>query len=352
MLRLARGTTVAGAAGRAAIGQQAGCPQASRLSTAVGDPTCQRPGRIDDDVVHPDLRSHLHAHRVVCTSAAGRWCTPDELRGAVQRGELRRVWRGVLALPEQAGDLRTRLDGLELLSGGSVVACLGSAAELLGFAVQTDPAVHVLATPGHHLGSRAGLKIHQRTGAPIGRLDGQRLTMPAWTALEVARTVSRPRALATLDAALHAGRCTPEGLELALGQQHARRGTAVLGELVSLADGRSESPMESETRLVLHDGDLPAPVLQHPVLDEWGRELYRLDLAWPAARVAVEYDGFDHHSSPADLRRDRSRAAWLLDHGWTVLRVTATDVRREPALLVSRVHRLLARATTTPPGAR
>ena len=66
--------------------------------------------------MHPDLRSHLEEHRVVATATAREWCTPDELRAAVHRDELHRVWRGVLALPENAQDLRTRLAGLESAS--------------------------------------------------------------------------------------------------------------------------------------------------------------------------------------------------------------------------------------------
>lgn len=294
--------------------------------------------------MHPALRSHLDTHRVIRTADALRWSTPDELRAALRRDELVRVWRGVLTLPDLREDLRTRLAGLELAAGTPATACLTSAAQLLGFAVETDPVVHVLALPGHPLGCRSGLAVHQRAGAPIGRLGGQRLTMPAWTAIEVARTLPRPRALATLDAALRSGRCREADLAAALQAQHGRRGTAALGQLVAWADGRAESPMESECRLVLLDGGLPAPELQHPVLDEWGRERYRLDLAWAELRVAVEYDGYDNHSSVADLRKDRQRSAWLLDHEWTVLRVSARDVRQDSAQLVARVGRLLARA--------
>ena len=48
--------------------------------------------------------------------------------------------------------------------------------------------------------------------------------------------------------------------------------------------------MESEARLVMRDGGLPAPVLQYEVVDG-NRELRRLDFAWPFAGVAAEYDG-------------------------------------------------------------
>ena len=49
-------------------------------------------------------------------------------------------------------------------------------------------------------------------------------TTAAWTAIEVARILKRPRALATLDAALRSGHCDPTNLEQALRAQSGRRG--------------------------------------------------------------------------------------------------------------------------------
>ncbi len=56
---------------------------------------------------------------------------------------------------------------------------------------------------------------------------------------------------------------------------------------------------------------------------------YRLDLAYPRAKIAIEYDGEEHHSSAADRRRDEERRAWLRSHGWRVLVLTKNSFSDE-----------------------
>ena len=87
-----------------------------------------------------------------------------------------------------------------------------------------------------------------------------------------------PRALAMLDAALRSGRCDLAELSHAVVAQKGRRGIVKVRRLLPLANGRAESPMESEARLVMIDGGLPSPVLQYEVVDARGR-LRRLDFA-------------------------------------------------------------------------
>jgi very-short-patch-repair endonuclease len=55
-----------------------------------------------------------------------------------------------------------------------------------------------------------------------------------------------------------------------------------------------------------------------------GVPTYRLDLAYPQARIAIEYDGRDHHTSPEDRSRDEARRTWLRGRGWTVVVVDAS----------------------------
>ncbi len=70
----------------------------------------------------------------------------------------------------------------------------------------------------------------------------------------------------------------------------------------------------------------------------------RVDLAFPEQRVAVEYDGA-WHGDPGQLTRDRRRLNALVAAGWTVLHVTAADLR-QPEDLVARVAALLARSSS------
>jgi hypothetical protein len=164
----------------------------------------------------------------------------------VEAGALIRVWQGVYAL--QPPDLLRRLSALDLVSGRSLVACMNTAARLYGFDIERDDRIHIL-DPGVRMRPTSNLEVHQRIGAPLRRIDGRLATAPAWTAVELARSLGRPRALATLDAALHAGACTAADIELAVREQRGRRGIVKVRELGTYADHRAESPMESEARL-------------------------------------------------------------------------------------------------------
>ena len=83
---------------------------------------------------------------------------------------------------------------------------------------------------------------------------------------------------------------------------------------------------------------LPPPVQQHPVVVA-GRT-FQLDVAYPDAEVAVEFDGWDAHRGFEAFHGDRERARLLVAAGWRLLHVTA---RTTPAELVRDVRALLLR---------
>jgi REase_MTES_1575 len=203
--------------------------------------------------------------------------------------------------------------------------------------------LHVINPPRHQLRPAEGLIVHRRDGAPLVVVDGRPATAPAWTAVEVARALRRPRGLATLDGALRSRTCTRAELWHAARQQAGRRGIIAIRDLVPLADPAAESPKESELRLIVIDAALPTPTLQYEVIDGNG-VCRRLDFAWPAYRVAMEYDGVPWHQGADALRRDRIRQAALEDVGWVVIRVVSDDVRFHAADVVARLNRAFRRA--------
>jgi hypothetical protein len=108
------------------------------------------------------------------------------------------------------------------LACGEVVAvCLATAARVYGFDTEANTDLHVLNPTGHQLRPAEGLIVHRRDGAPMIMVSGRPATAPAWTAIEVARTLRRPRALAVLDAALRSGCCAPAELTRAVLAQRA-----------------------------------------------------------------------------------------------------------------------------------
>src|ERR1700722_3545753 len=218
--------------------------------------------------------------------------TRQQLDVQVTSGGIVRVWYGVYAA--QQPNLLRRLAALDVFMGRQAIPCLGTAATLYGFDTESTTAIHVL-DPGVRMRSTVGLMVHQRAGAPLQRVAGRFATAPAWTAVEIVRQLRRPRALATLDAALKSTRCSRSEIESAVAEQRGRRGIAAVRELLPVADGRSESAMESEARLVMIDRGLPPPELQYEIRGRGG-ELWRVDFAWPDVYVAAEYESIDWHA--------------------------------------------------------
>jgi hypothetical protein len=266
--------------------------------------------------------------------------TRQQLDVQVRNGGLVRVWRGVYAASEP--DLMGRLAALDVFIGQRAVACMGTAAALYGFDLESTRAVHVL-DPGVRMRPTVGLMVHQRVGAPLQRVAGRLATAPAWTAVEVARQLRRPRALATLDAALHSLACTPRELEGAVREQKGRRGIVHVRELLEYADGRAESGMESEARQVMIDYGLPLPELQYEIAGRHG-EVWRVDFAWPEYRVAAEYESIDWHAGRAEMISDKTRFGGIQETAWTVIPIVVDDVRRHPWRLAERIDYHLSRA--------
>lgn len=267
--------------------------------------------------------------------------TRQQLEVQVRKGNLIRVWRGVYSVTEP--DLLIRLRALDLLIDGHAVACLQTAATLYGFSVEDSGSVHVH-DPGVRLRPTAGLVVHQRRGAPTQLVSSRRATTPAWTAVELAREARRPRALAVLDAALHSSWCAPADLAEAVDRQRGRRGIVKVRNLLPMVHGRAESAMESEARLAMLDGGLPRPELQYLIHGRDG-EVWRVDFAWPDARVAAEYESVAWHAGRVEMERDKNRFAGIQDTEWIVIPIVVADVRRSPGRLGERIQRHLDRAT-------
>lgn len=266
--------------------------------------------------------------------------TRQQLDVQVRNGGLVRVWYGVYAAAEP--DLVGRLRALDLLMRQPAVACMGTAARLYGFDTENTTAIHVL-DPGVRMRPTRGLMVHQRIGAPLRSVAGRLATAPAWTAVEVARGLRRPRALATLDSAVHTGWCSPCELEQAVLEQGGRKGIVAVRDLLPYIDGRADSAMESEARLVMIDYGVPTPELQYPIYGRNG-EVWRADFAWPEVMVAAEYESIDWHAGGPAMLRDKIRSGGIQDVGWTSIPIVVDDVRRHPARLADRINRQLARS--------
>lgn len=265
--------------------------------------------------------------------------TRDMLRGRCWR----RLFRDVYADSAVPHDHRLRLAGAALLIPPEAVVSGRSAAFLHGLreAVDVTTPVEVTVPPSARFGPVTGLRIRQATvrDGEVVVWGGHRCTAEVRTALDVARLEPLLSSMPLLDAMLARAVVDRAELEAAAAQLPPGRGSRRARQAVSLADERAESSPESQLRVLLTLAGLP-PVPQWRVRRTDGVFIARVDLAYPDAKLAVEYDGA-WHGRPGQLTRDRRRLNSLVSAGWRVLHVTAADLRR-PAEVVARVHALLS----------
>jgi very-short-patch-repair endonuclease len=64
---------------------------------------------------------------------------------------------------------------------------------------------------------------------------------------------------------------------------------------------------------------------------------YRIDLALPSLKIAIEADGKAYHSSPKQKAHDRRKNAYLRENGWRVLRFSGRQINRALPHVLARV---------------
>ena len=195
-----------------------------------------------------------------------------------------------------------------------------SAAELVGSScAPRDVPAEVLVSGHVKVHPRLSVRRGRPQEADVGTVYGCRLTTPLRTAWDLARSLELVEAVVAVDA-LAFRRFPPSLLLDRREREPGARGCRRLDRVVDLADARSESPMETRLRLLLVLAGLPRPEVQFPV----PAARVRFDLAYPEAKLAIEFDG-DRHDDDLDRHRD-VRTGRL---GWYTARFTKRDIARK-----------------------
>jgi hypothetical protein len=253
------------------------------------------------------------------------------VRAAVRTGSLVRLWHRVLVDAKQATEVRTRAAAALLLHGPRSAIAGPTAAWLHGCTAIETADVHVIVPYGHHSRTRTGLVVHNGSFSAneVIEICGLRVLEIGRVATDLLCT-ARPRdAIAVADQMLAAQ--PPErreGFRARVGQlltqRQDPRGTRRGARLLDLATGRAESPPESWLRLEVVELGFPVPETNWSLLSPAGMEVYRLDLAWPEHRIALEYNGYAVHVGREV--EDERRAKDLRRRGWIVVIATSDDL--------------------------
>ena len=261
---------------------------------------------------------------VLCKNGVDRYAVARLLRC----GRLHRVVRGIYSLepPTWLDHLRA---AVRIRLAGRAVASHRAAARLHGFWDGSELDVTVRYP---HQGSCQGVLVHRSRDVVAGvvtSIDGIPVTTAARTICDLGLVVPPWDVRRALEHALATGVVTRQQVEAVRWgvSEHGRTGVSAVDEaLLAIPQNATAAESGPEVRLLslLQQAGLEAPVPQHRVRVDGRR--YRLDLAYPDAKLAIEYDGESFHSTPMQKASDRTRQERLERAGWRVLRFTRHDL--------------------------
>jgi len=259
------------------------------------------------------------------------------LAGAIRNHEVEPLWSGVVVESGLLLDPLTRASAALLTAGPTAVLARETAAFVHGCRSVDTVSTHIQVPYGCAVRGRDGLVVHHGGffADDVETLDGLQL-LPLDRVVADLLCVSRPPdALAVVDEALTlAGEKHVEFRRAVAGRLGSRqdpRGTVRAAGLLDLASERAASPAESWMRWMIIDAGFPVPEVNWPLCGPDGCEHFRLDLAWPALRICLEYDGRASHAGREI--QDEARATEVRRRGWIVVRADLTDLRSPTRLL-------------------
>lgn len=252
--------------------------------------------------------------------------TPKQLSVAVTNREVRRVLQGVYVAADAPDCIELRAAAAAVVLHPGLILCDRTAAwlhrvDVLDFReLDVLPPLDTFALRDLPRTIRRECRRGQRDllHEDICFVHGLAVTTPLRTCMDLGCRLSRRSAIAAMDAFMREHGVTREEMLRLLPRYFRRRGVLQLRQLIPLADPRTESQPESWMRIDIADAGLPAPQPQYWITIG-GRRVFRLDLAYPHAKVAVEYDGREFHEGDERVEADKRRRAWLRKQGWIVI---------------------------------
>lgn len=239
---------------------------------------------------------------------------------------------------------------------GAVLTTPGAAAShsttavLLGIPLIFIPDTPCVTVQPWYSGEVPGVHLHRcvrpRRLPAAGAVDHTGIER---TAIDLAREHGIVAGVVTLDFALHHKLTTGVAVEAELLRCVRWPGVRQARQAASLADGRSESVLETCSRLKFAEFGLPAPELQVWIGNEWGGFLARVDFYWSEFGIVGEADGAEKYdgTDPEPLAREKIRQEHLTDTGLEIFRWGWPDLRNF-GIVVDRFNRARRRAQRRP----
>lgn len=231
-----------------------------------------------------------------------------------------------------------------------------SAARLYGLAGLPPTVETIFATDPHE--ARVG-RNYRISGSVLPEhhvceVEGWPITTAARTVVDITRSLPFLPGVIVADSALSRGLARSSDLTDTVVECRHIEGNGAAARACVAARAGAQSPLETESRVVLMGLGLPEPQLQHEFHDDLGF-VGRVDMYWEEQGVVGEVDGKVKYTDPYDDRspgevlwREKRREDRLRALGFSVIRWTAQDLRLNPHRIVA----AFAAASGTAPAIR
>jgi very-short-patch-repair endonuclease len=272
---------------------------------------------------------------VSLAQAAAHGYSADRVQRRVREGRWRRLHPGVVLVGGHRLTEEARIRAAWLWAGKRATIAGPAAARWHGMPVRAVAVVDLTVPAALHRVAHPGVRFRRRDlpGEDVTALRGLRVTAPGLTALETA--IAQPDGSAFLDRVLQ--RHVPfDEVYRAYCRTIGRRDSAAMGPLLVAAADRADSAAERMLVRLLRAAPIEGWVLGHPCGP------YLIDLAFVAAKVAVEVDGWAWHVDQDRFANDRRKGNALVSAGWVVLRFTWHDLTGTPRSVIAQIAAALS----------
>jgi very-short-patch-repair endonuclease len=278
------------------------------------------------------IEDYLRRHDGVVTIAQARRCglRQGAINRRVQSGRWRRCAPGVYFADDRPFTDAARIRAAVWSYGADATASGLTAAWWHGLARYAPDTVEVTLPRNARRQQRPGSRIRRRdlTRADVIERNGLRVTELALTVVEAA--VRRRGGARLMDGALQR-HVDLRDLWRAHLRNKGRHGSPAARRLLQAASDGARSEAERLLVKLLREAGIIGWKTNYPIGG------YKVDVAFPNQRVAIETDGWAFHSDQDAFQGDRERQNNIALLGWQVLRFTWLDLTEYPQRVIAEI---------------
>ena len=194
-----------------------------------------------------------------------------------------------------------------------------------------------------HLVAAAQVRVVAVDGVPVAS------AVDAWVQLSSQLSLDEIVILGDALVCRQSPPATVEDLIAAVRRHVGRPGARTLREACALVRPRTDSPKETELRLLIVRAGLPEPEVNWRLVNRYGAFMAFGDLVYPRYKILIEYDGADHREE-TQFYRDIDRLDEPMEEDWRVLRVNKSHLGAARHALIRRIRTALLQRGWNPAG--